>query len=79
MPELVKMGYVIVSGMALELMLGHINYIDNKGKTIAVLASGGYANTESNKFIYERILKEKGLIVSQFIMEQYQNRLIFAE
>ena len=68
-PELVKMGYVIVSGMAFGVdAWAHKITLDNKGKTIAVLASGVDMPTpKSNKFIYERILKEKGLIVSQFI------------
>ena len=68
MPELVKNGYVIVSGMAFGVdAWAHKICLDNKGSTIAVLASGvDVISPRSNKWIYDRILKENGLIVSQF-------------
>ena len=41
--------------------------LDNKGGAIAVLASGVDMPTpKGNKWIYDRILKEDGLIISQF-------------
>jgi len=67
-PDLVKEGYVIVSGMAFGVdAWAHKITLDNKGKAIAVLASGvDMATPRSNKWIYDRILKENGLIVSKF-------------
>ncbi len=67
-PELVKAGYVIVSGMAFGVdAWAHKICLDNKGKTIAVLASGvDVISPRSNKWIYDRILANKGLVVSQF-------------
>lgn len=67
-PDLVRNGYVIVSGMALGVdAWAHKIALDNQGSTIAVLASGvDVPLPKSNKWIYERILKENGLIVSQF-------------
>ncbi|HPD44663.1 MAG TPA: DNA-processing protein DprA [Candidatus Woesebacteria bacterium] len=67
-PELVKAGYIIVSGMAFGIdAWSHKVCLDYKGKTIAVLASGVNMPTpKSNRWIYERIIRENGLIVSQF-------------
>jgi DNA processing protein len=65
-PKLVKKGWVIVSGMAFGVdAWAHKITLDNKGKAIAVLASGVDIPTpKGNKWIYDRILKENGLIVS---------------
>ena len=67
-PDLVKKGFVIVSGMAFGVdAWAHKVALDNKGGAIAVLASGVDMPTpKGNKWIYDRILKEKGLIVSRF-------------
>jgi len=67
-PELVKNGFVIVSGMAFGVdAWAHKICLDYKGSAIAVLASGvDMATPKGNKWIYDRILSENGLIVSKF-------------
>lgn len=67
-PEFVKAGITIVSGMALGVDAEAQKVcIENGGKTIAVLASGvDVASPVSNKWLYEMILKNDGLIVSEF-------------
>ena len=67
-PELVKRGYVVVSGMALGVDAEcHRVCLDGGGKTIAVLASGvDVISPKSNKWIYERIIAEGGLVVSNY-------------
>jgi DNA processing protein len=65
-PQLVEKGWVIVSGMAFGVdAWSHKIALDNKGGVIAVLASGVDMPTpKGNYWLYERILKENGLIVS---------------
>ena len=67
-PELVKNGIVIVSGMAFGVDAeAHRVCMENGGKTIAVLASGvDMVSPKSNQWVYEMILKNKGLIVSEY-------------
>lgn len=67
-PELVNRKYVIVSGMALGVDAEvHKVCLDMGGKTIAVLASGvDVISPMVNKLIYERIIKEGSLIVSEY-------------
>lgn len=67
-PKLVKAGKTIVSGMAIGVdSMAHKSCLACNGKTIAVLGSGVnviYPNT--NKNLYENILKNDGLIISEF-------------
>ncbi|MCL4383851.1 DNA-protecting protein DprA [Patescibacteria group bacterium] len=67
-PELVRRGWVVVSGMALGVDAeSHKVCLDQGGKTMAVLASGvDVVSPKSNQWIYERVLKEGGLIVSAY-------------
>lgn len=67
-PDIVAEGYVIVSGMAFGVdAWAHKIALDNKGGTIAVLASGvDVISPKGNTWIYDRILVENGLIVSKF-------------
>ena len=67
-PEFVKAGITIVSGMALGVDTEVQKVcIGSGGKTIAVLASGvDVVSPMSNKWLYELILKSNGLIVSEF-------------
>lgn len=67
-PCLVKKGYVVVSGMALGVDAEvHKACLEAGGKTVAVLASGvDVVSPKSNEWIYNRILAEGGLIVSEY-------------
>jgi len=67
-PELVKKGFVIVSGMAFGVDAWvHKIALDSGGYTIAVLGGGVDRPTPyGNKWIYDRILSENGLIMSKF-------------
>jgi len=67
-PELVGAGIIIASGMALGVDAEAQKVcIENSGKTIAVLASGvDVASPMSNKWLYEMILKNNGLIISEY-------------
>lgn len=67
-PELVRNNIVIVSGMAFGVDAEAQRVcIENGGKTMAVLASGvDVISPKSNRWIYEMILKNKGLIVSEY-------------
>ena len=65
--QLSKNGFCIVSGMAIGIdSAAHIGSLNANGKTIAVLGSGvKYVYPKQNKFLYERILKNNGLIISE--------------
>jgi DNA processing protein len=65
-PQMVKKGMVIVSGMAFGVDAWVQNTcVENGGKTIAVLASGPDKPTPmSNAWLYEKILRSGGLVVS---------------
>lgn len=67
-PELVQAGWVIVSGMALGVDAKvHQICLDNRGKTIAILAGGvEMPSPWSNRWLYQRILDEGGLIISEY-------------
>jgi len=67
-PEIVKAGVTIVSGMALGVDAEAQKIcIENGGTTIAVLASGvDVVSPMSNKWLYEKILQNQGLIVSEY-------------
>ena len=67
-PELVGAGIIVVSGMALGVDAEAQRVcIENGGKTIAVLASGvDVVSPMANKWLYELILKNNGLIISEY-------------
>ena len=67
-PELVKNSIVIVSGMAFGVDAEAQRVcIENGGKTIAVLASGvDVVSPKGNEWLYQMILKNRGLIVSEY-------------
>ncbi|MFA5828301.1 MAG: DNA-processing protein DprA [Candidatus Shapirobacteria bacterium] len=67
-PELVRTGIVVVSGMAfgVDAQVQRV-CTERGGKTIAVLASGvDVVSPRSNKWLYELILASGGLIVSEY-------------
>ncbi len=66
--DIVKAGFVIVSGLALGCdTIGHENALRNKGKTIAVLPSGiDNIYPEANKQLAEDIVKSGGCLISEY-------------
>lgn len=64
----VQNGFVIVSGLALGIdSEAHAATLENGGKTIAVLGTGiNEIYPRSNRDLAKRILKEGGLILSEF-------------
>lgn len=81
-----KKGITIVSGMAIGIdKYAHIGALRGKGKTIAVLGSGfNYIYPEENLELYGSILKNDGLVISEYepncetILSKfpYRNRII---
>lgn len=65
---LTKSGWTIVSGMALGIdSIAHYEALNEKGKTIAVLGCGvDIIYPPGNRPLYERIIREGGLVVSEF-------------
>ncbi|MGI5840644.1 MAG: DNA-processing protein DprA [Patescibacteria group bacterium] len=80
-PELVRRGAGVVSGMAFGVdARAHNVCLDCGGKTIAVLASGvDVASPKGNCQLYERILREGGLIVSEYSDGSQVDRVKFLE
>jgi len=66
--QLVKYGFTIVSGLALGVdAIAHQTAINANGKTIAVLACGvDVIYPSANKFIYQKIIKTNGAVISEF-------------
>lgn len=66
--ELASMGFIIVSGMALGVDgIAHQSTIESGGKTIAVLGNGvDLPYPYENQQLYEEILDNGGLIISEF-------------
>lgn len=66
--ELTALGIVTVSGMALGIdTIVHEQTIANNGKTIAVLPSGlNNIYPKENIQLYEKILKNDGLLISEY-------------
>lgn len=66
-PELVREGWVIVSGLALGIdAISHESTLKAKGKTIGVLGSGiDIIYPEHNRDIYHQ-MKNNGLIISEY-------------
>ena len=83
---LAKKDYTIVSGMAKGIdSYAHKGTLTAKGNTIAILGSGvNYIYPEENKRLYNKILEQNGLILSEYgidtktIQEYFpaRNRLI---
>lgn len=77
---------IIVSGMAKGIDgVAHLSALNSKKKTIAILGSGiDYIYPSENKYLYERIIKEGGLILSEYPLNSepepnnflFRNRLI---
>lgn len=78
--ELVKEGYIIISGMALGVdAVAHWSAINNKGKTIAVLGSGvDIIYPKQNEELYFKIIESGGAIVSEIPPGQFVPRNRFA-
>jgi len=66
--QLVKYGFTIVSGLALGVdAIAHQTAINANGKTIAILACGvDVIYPSANKFIYQKIIKTNGAVISEF-------------
>ena len=66
--KLSQYGIVVVSGMAYGIdSFAHKGAVENKGKTIAILGCGiDICYPVQNKGLRERILKESGLIMSEY-------------
>ncbi len=67
--------YIIVSGLARGVdTAAHVATLQNKGKTIAVLGSGiDYCYPEENRDLY-KIIKKKGLVISEYPNESLPNQ-----
>ena len=65
---LAKKDYTIVSGMAKGIdSYAHKGTLTAKGNTIAILGSGvNYIYPEENKRLYNKILEQNGLILSEY-------------
>ena len=65
---LAKKDYTIVSGMAKGIdSYAHKGTLTAKGSTIAILGSGvNYVYPEENKRLYNKILEQNGLILSEY-------------
>jgi len=66
--DLAEQKIVIVSGLALGIdALAHETALEVKGRTIAILGCGvDIVYPAANRWLYQKILKEKGLIISEF-------------
>lgn len=78
---LVDNGYVIVSGIALGCdTFAHSFSLDNKGKTIAILPSGVENITpKENEGLASNILKNDGLLLSEYFPEEKATKYSFVE
>lgn len=67
--EVSKYGYTVVSGLAMGIdSIAQRSALKNEGKTIGVLGCGvDVIYPKSNKYLYEEILKNDGLIISEFL------------
>jgi len=66
--QLAKAGFIIVSGMAMGIdTIAHKGALENNQKTIAVLGCGvDIIYPAINTSLYHQIIKNKGLVVSEF-------------
>lgn len=77
--DLVKNGTIIVSGLALgvDAMAHHVT-LENHGLAIAVLACGVDCCLPSENYsLYSQILKQNGLIISEYPLSQPPNKGTF--
>ena len=77
--DLAKENICIVSGLAKGIdKFSHIGALEAKGKTIAVIGNGlDYVYPFENKDLYERIIKNNGLIVTEYIIGTKPEKLNF--
>lgn len=77
--DLSKDGICIISGMAKGIdSLAHIGALKQKGKTIAVLGSGlDRIYPSENIKLYNEIIKNGGLILSEYVIGTNANRMNF--
>lgn len=73
--ELTKNGLVIVSGLALGIdTIAHQTCLEEGGKTIAVLGGGfHHIYPEENTYLAQAIVKNGGLLISQYKPEEQAN------
>lgn len=66
--QLVKKGFVIVSGLAIGIdAIAHQTAINSNGKTIAVLGTGvDIIYPQQNTRLYHQIIKKNGAVISEF-------------
>lgn len=79
--ELSNQGFVIASGMAKGIdSQAHIGTLEAKGKTIAVLGNGlNCIFPKENKELYDEILKNDGLIISEYSPDTEPSSELFLE
>lgn len=77
--EAVSIDVVTISGMAFGIDSEvHKQTLDLKGQTIAVLGSGVLkASPENNSWLYDRIIAEGGLVVSEYYNIDNYNKWVF--
>lgn len=78
---LVENDFTIVSGLATGVDgIAHQNALENKGKTIAVLGSGlNYVNPVGHTQLYNDIIDNGGLIISEYRPEMTATKYTFPE
>ncbi len=66
--ELSKKGICIVSGLAKGIdSIAHINSMEEKGRTIAVLGSGfNHIYPKENQYLYQKIIENGGCVVTEY-------------
>ena len=74
-------GLFIASGMAKGIdSQAHIGTLEAKGKTIAILGSGlNHIFPRENKELYDEILKNDGLIISEYSPDRKPSSNLFLE
>lgn len=79
--ELVDNGFTTVSGLATGVDgIVHEVTLDNNGKTIAVLGSGhNYVNPVSHTDLYNRIIDNGGLVISEYKPDVTATKFTFPE
>ncbi len=77
--ELAKLGLVIVSGMAVGVdTIAHQACLAVGGRTVAVLGCGvDIIYPASNAYLYWKIIKQGGLVISEFPPGQYVEKGLF--